>query len=43
MTIQAKEVVVLGAGFTRAVAPNAPLMVDDYYSDILKIETGDYT
>lgn len=33
--LSSREVFVLGAGFTKAFLPNAPLMVDDYEGDIL--------
>ena len=35
-TISRKHVIVTGAGFTRALVPDAPLLVDDFSNDILK-------
>ena len=31
-----KHVVVTGAGFTHALVPDAPLLVDDFSNDVLK-------
>ena len=35
-TLSRKHVVVTGAGFTRALVPDAPLLVDDFSNDVLK-------
>ena len=37
MGVSRKTVFVLGAGFTRAFAPAAPLMIDDYDGDRLEM------
>ena len=35
-TISRKHVIVTGAGFTRALVPGAPLLVDDFSNDVLE-------
>jgi hypothetical protein len=44
LSTYSREVFVLGAGFTKAFLPNAPLMVDDYGGAVLakKFENFDY-
>ena len=35
-TVSRNHVVVTGAGFTRALVPGAPLLVDDFNNDVLE-------
>ena len=36
LTVSRNHVVVTGAGFTRALVPGAPLLVDDFSNDVLE-------
>ena len=38
--VSRNHVVVTGAGFTRALVPRAPLLVDDFNNDVLEAKVG---